>query len=145
MSHSIDDYDHDNLEEIINNTDLEHIQDSHYNIDDLLNEEDEDLIASPVKRADKGSSHKNSKKGKNKLQNYQGWHALDIIEKEEREISAFEYPNLESKFVLTNFQLKDHKKTSNISYNQLETINSYIFPLQEERGHGLGNARALAV
>lgn len=56
-------------------------------------------------------------------------HPLDVIEKELRQISDLDYPSLESKFVLSNFQLRDHKKISNIDYSRLETINHHLFQM----------------
>lgn len=135
----------DLIDEILNNPELDHIPESDMNVEDILNEDEDDMISSysskikPINRSSKES-------GKPRMSEYAGLHPLDAIEKQELEISELDFLDLEKKFVLSNSQVQQRKKRSNIVYSRLETINSYLYPGHDERSYGsIGNPRSLTV
>src|SRR5437868_987335 len=92
----------DLIDEILNNPDLDHIPESDMNVEDILNEDEDDMISSYSSKRIKTKASSSKESGKAKISEYAGLHPLDAIEKQEREISELDFPDLEKKFVLSN-------------------------------------------
>lgn len=134
------------IDDIVNDPELGDLPQGEYDVDEIINENMEDSVRPITSKKLKAKDSSKETMFKLTSDEYAGMHPLDAIEKKEREISEQDYPNLESKFVLTNFQLRDHKKLSNITYKKLETINKCLFQGQDDRAYGgFGNPRSLTV
>lgn len=142
MSRADPNYD-DDLEKIMNEVDdfkieeaeEEEIHDENVNVDDILNEELVDQTNQTISMTDYGD-HLNITDLPPPRLELRGLansteHPLEVIEKYERDITArtgTNQTNLDSKFLVTNYEKNLQKSESSVYYQVEQTISDHSFP-----------------